>query len=182
MAKRQYVFLVLPVMLVFPVLQGACSSPESRERVDILLCWLRPSCLPQERAPSSPVQPQSENSAPSLLQQTRSASPAQGQNSVQKAKVCRTSAEVMVPSQKSVVAISYEEPTTTADGQPLTNLAKTTIYYDLGKGLVKYKEIVASDSNGGGKVTEKINLPEKNEESVNVTICVTATNTHGRER
>jgi len=73
------------------------------------------------------------------------------------------------------------EPTTKANGQKLTNLAKTTIYHDLGKGLVKYKDVPATNPQGGGTIQESIHFPIKKGASIQTTICVTATDTNGRE-
>jgi hypothetical protein len=73
------------------------------------------------------------------------------------------------------------EPTTKANGQKLTNLAKTTIYHDLGKGMVEYKDIPATNPQGGGTVQEKISFTINEGESMQATICVTATDTNGRE-
>ena len=77
--------------------------------------------------------------------------------------------------------MSYIEPTTKANGQALTNLFKTTIYQNLGKGFVKYKDIKATDPKGGGTIHEKIPFSLKPEETLRATICVTATDTNGRE-
>ena len=95
--------------------------------------------------------------------------------------LCRTLAEATVTSSNLFVTVSYTEPTTKANGQPLTNLAKTTIYHDLGKGLIKYKDIPASGPNGGGTVKETMSLSVKEGETIKATICVTATDSHGRE-
>jgi hypothetical protein len=54
-----------------------------------------------------------------------------------------------VNSSKLFVSLSYVEPINRANGQDLTNLAKTTIYYNLGKGLVKYKDIPETNPSGG---------------------------------
>lgn len=94
---------------------------------------------------------------------------------------CVTSASITVQSSKPQVTVSYEEPTTKADGKPLTNLAKTTIYQDFGKGLIKYKDIPASNPEGGGKVKETVTFSLGTRESIQVNICVTATDTNGLE-
>jgi hypothetical protein len=77
--------------------------------------------------------------------------------------------------------VSYIEPTTKANGQALTNLAKTTIYHDLGKGWLKFKEIKATNPGGGGTIREKVSFSLKPEETLHATICVTATDMNGRE-
>jgi len=91
------------------------------------------------------------------------------------------SANARIQASNPSLTVSYVEPTTNANGQPLTNLAKTTIYHDLGKGLLKYKDIPATKPQGGGTIQEKILLTLPKEVSMQVTICVTATNTHGQE-
>ena len=97
------------------------------------------------------------------------------------AQNCVTSIQVTVTASKPFVTVSYIEPTTKANGQALTNLAKTTIYQDLGKGLVKYKDIKATNPAGGGTIREKISFSLKPEETLHATICVSATDTNGRE-
>ena len=182
--KKPSLFLACLMGLFFSIFLGGCSSPESQERVDTLLCWLRPSCLPHDGNTSSrPSQPTKPNSSQSLSQQPRSVSPPQPQKSEppRNPRVCRTSAEATFTSSKPFVTVSYKEPTTKANGQPLTNLAKTTIYHDLGKGLVKYKDIPASKLTGGGTIKEKIILSVKEGESLKATICVTATDSQGLE-
>ena len=94
---------------------------------------------------------------------------------------CRTLAKTTVSAAKPSISVSYSEPTTRADGSPLTNLAKTTIYYDLGNGLVKAKDILATNPTGGGKVSETLQVPLKPGERITATICVTATDVEGRE-
>jgi hypothetical protein len=92
-----------------------------------------------------------------------------------------TSAKATIQASKPYVTVSYVEPTTKANGQALTNLAKTTIYHDLGKGLVKYKDIPATNPQGGGTIQEKISFTISEGASIQTTICVTATNTYGQE-
>ena len=98
-----------------------------------------------------------------------------------------TSAKATIHASKPFVKITYREPTTKANGETLDNLVKTTIYYDLGKGWVKYKDIPASNPHGGGKVPmepkefEEIPFSISQGTTIQATICVTATNTHGQE-
>ncbi len=73
------------------------------------------------------------------------------------------------------------EPMTRVDGSPLTNLAKTTIYYDLGQGTVKAMDVRATAPTGGGHITERISIPIEEGREVFVPICVTATDTNGNE-
>jgi len=79
------------------------------------------------------------------------------------------------------VTVSYVEPTTKTNGQALTNLAKTTIYHDLGKGMIKYKDIPATSPQGGGKIQEKVSIKVGPGTTIQATICITATDTNGRE-
>ena len=94
---------------------------------------------------------------------------------------CLTPAKATVKASKPFVTVSYVEPSTNAKGQPLTNLSKTTIYHDLGGGLVKYKDIPATNPQGGGTIKEKILFTLSSEETIQAIICVTATNTNGQE-
>ncbi len=91
------------------------------------------------------------------------------------------SAHATITTRKPSITIEYVEPSTLANGQPLTTLAKTTIYRDLGTGIRKYKDIPASSPRGGGTVIEHMTVPVKPGEIINATICVTATNTGGLE-
>ena len=94
---------------------------------------------------------------------------------------CRTSTKKTVRATHPSITVSYVEPKTRADGSLLTNLAKTTIYYDIGEGLLKAKEIPAVNPKGGGKISEIVNIPLKKGKTVTATICVTATDVDGRE-
>lgn len=73
------------------------------------------------------------------------------------------------------------EPTTQADGTPLTNLAKTSIYRNYGKGFIKTKDVPATSASGGGKITETLTVAVDPGKSIDLTICVTATNSLGVE-
>lgn len=79
------------------------------------------------------------------------------------------------------VTISYDEPTTSKDGSLLTDLAKTTIYYDAGHGPVKVMEVPATAPTGGGTITRRIAIPVSGEATSRVTIWVTATDLNGNE-
>lgn len=164
----------------------SCSSPQSQQRLDTVLCWLRPSCLPSELpSPSenvSQADPASEpiNTAVSS-DGSQPLSPQVSSSGIRDASDCLTSAQITVTASNPVVSISYIEPTTKANGQALTNLAKTTIYQDIGKGLLKYKEIKATNSAGGGNIREKVSFSLKPEETIQATICITATDTNGQE-
>jgi|CXWL01.1.fsa_nt_gi hypothetical protein len=90
--------------------------------------------------------------------------------------ICATSGKFLVKASKPTVTVIYTEPTTTIDDKPLTSLGKTVIYYDLGHGLVKAKEVPASKPSGGGEVSEVIAIPLGKSADKMVTICVTAEN------
>jgi hypothetical protein len=79
------------------------------------------------------------------------------------------------------VSISYTEPTVTAGGKFLSELAKTTIYYDLGDGRRLAKEVPATKPTGGGQISETISVPIHSHKEQIVRICVTATDRHGKE-
>ena len=132
----------------------ACSSPQSQERLNTVLCWLRPSCLPSDLPSPTEKAPQAETPSNQL---NSVASPEKTQPLFQQAPFsgilgapdCLTSAQITVTASQPFITVSYIEPTTKANGQVLTNLAKTTIYHDLGKGFLKYKEIKATNPGGG---------------------------------
>ena len=168
-------FALIFVLFLF----SGCSTPESQKRLDTVLCWLRPSCLPSHpSSASSPATPTVEKVAPSPPPPKRTQNlPPQ----IRPSTKCLTSAQLTVQASKPYVTVSYVEPTTKANGQKLTNLAKTTIYHDLGKGLVKYQDIPASNPQGGGTIQETIHLTISTGTSIQATICVTATDTNGRE-
>lgn len=160
-------------------LLSGCSTPESQERLDTVLCWLRPSCLP-----SHPSSTPSLATSPANKVAANFPPPQRAQNispPMRPSTKCLTSAQITVEASKPYVTVSYMEPTTKANGQQLTNLAKTTIYHDLGKGLVKYKDIPATNPQGGGSIQEKMSFPVSKGARIQVTICVTATDTNGRE-
>ncbi len=165
----------------------SCSSPQSQQRLDTVLCWLRPSCLPSElpspgeNVPQADTNPEPINAVVSS-EESQSLSPQVSSSKIRDASNCPTSAEITVTASNPVVSISYIEPTTKANGQALTNLAKTTIYQDIGKGLLKYKDIRATNPGGGGTIREKISFSLKPEEALQATICITATDTNGQER
>ena len=79
------------------------------------------------------------------------------------------------------VRVSYTEPSVTLDGNALTSLAKTSIYYDFGNGRALAKEVPASQPAGGGTVSETITVPTKSKDEQTVKICATATDQNGNE-
>lgn len=164
----------------------SCSSPQSQQRLDTALCWLRPSCLPSELPSLSENVPQPDSASEPINAAVSSngsqpVSPQIASSEISDASNCLTSAQITVTASNPVVSISYTEPTTKANGQALTNLAKTTIYQDIGKGLLKYKEIKATNPGGGGTIREKVSFSLKPEETIQATICITATDTNGQE-
>ena len=171
-------FSLSGLILAFCLWQG-CSTPESQERLDTVLCWLRPSCLPSQpadyKSPATPAASKRSSTSP------KPKHPQKVSPQTRPATKCLTFAEAMIQASKPFVTVSYVEPTTKANGEALTNLAKTTIYHDFGKGLLKYKDIPATSPEGGGKIQEKISFTLRAGESIQVTICVTATNTNGQE-
>jgi chitodextrinase len=72
--------------------------------------------------------------------------------------------------------VTYKEPTQQKDGKPLTNLSKTTIYYDIGKGQVKAVDIPATMASGGGTITKDIVIAIAAGTQVNASFWATATN------
>ena len=165
--------------LCIPLLILGCSTPESQERLDTVLCWLRPSCLPSHpRENPPPAKPLTSKPVPP---KPKPKQPQQASPQKQLTAACLTSAQTTIQASKPYATISYVEPSTNAKGQALTNLAKTTIYHDLGKGLVKYKDIPATKPQGGGTVKEKMSFSVSEGTRIQVTICVTATNTNGQE-
>jgi hypothetical protein len=177
---RFFVILLLPASLL------ACSSPQSQERLNTVLCWLRPSCLPSDLPSPTSEAPRAETPSTQINsvaapKRSELISPQISSPEILDARYCVTSTQITVTASNPLVTVSYIEPTTKANGQALTNLAKTTIYQDLGKGLVKYKDIKATNPAGGGTIREKISFSLKPEETLHTTICVTATDTNGRE-
>ena len=176
--------LLLTVIWSIGVL--GCSTPESQQRLNTVLCWLRPSCLPshpsRSKTPSNASGPTKSKPPPKPIQHGNKPLPrvVQPRKVVQPHK-CVTSAQTTVTSSKPFVTVSYVEPTTKADGTELTNLAKTTIYRDLGEGLVKYKDVPATNPQGGGTIKEKVLFTIPDGQSINATLCITATNINGQE-
>lgn len=94
---------------------------------------------------------------------------------------CPSSVQTNVSATKQSVKISYTEPSVSIVGSPLTDLAKTTIYYDLGSGRVLAKDIPATKPTGGGQISQTITVPVQVKVEQSVRICVTATDRHGNE-
>ncbi len=82
----------------------------------------------------------------------------------------------------ATLTVTYEEPSRQPDGAPLTDLAKTNVYYQIqGQKPVKGPDIQATRPTGGGTVATKITLPILRGQRVDVTFWATATNRSGRE-
>jgi hypothetical protein len=94
---------------------------------------------------------------------------------------CPNSAQARVSAAKPTVTVSYTEPVLDEAAGPLKDLAKTTIYYDVGNGRVPIKEVPASTPTGGGKISQTISVPVRGDQETVVRICVTATNQRGNE-
>ena len=170
------------LIMVLGLTMTACSSNSSNQNV--ILCWLRPSCLPSELNSTSPeTAKQSKPATKKKAQPVKKFKPAAStaQTPASASANCRTTANTMVKATKPSITMTYTEPTTNEVGKPLTNLAHTTIYYDLGNGLVKAKEVPATDPKGGGKITESIQVPLGSQKTAEATLCITATSVQGRE-
>lgn len=94
---------------------------------------------------------------------------------------CPNTVQAKVSPTKPTVSVSYTEPSVSVAGGSLADLAKTTIYYDLGNGRTLAKEIPASKATGGGQVSQTITIPIRATGEESVRICVTATDRHGNE-
>ena len=79
------------------------------------------------------------------------------------------------------ITIEYGEPTINSDGSVLKDLAKTTIYYNIGSGPVKAAYIPATINTGGGTIIHKIILPVSQVEEVTADLWATASDTTGNE-
>ena len=101
---------------------------------------------------------------------------------VQPAQIrCPGSVQTKVSATKQSVKVSYREPAVTAGGNKLSELARTTIYYDLGDGRRLAKEVPATKPTGGGQISETISVPIGTQGEQMVRICVSATDRHGNE-
>jgi len=77
-----------------------------------------------------------------------------------------------LPAGQSGLTVSYQEPTTSQAGDPLANLAYTTIYLSWPKAQTKAIRIWTNDAHGGALVTIR-DIPVPAQE---LGLCVTATN------
>ena len=76
------------------------------------------------------------------------------------------------------VEASYTEPTTNADGSPLTDLHHTSIYYDMGAGAVNVVDLPSS-LTGGGIVQYSFVVPILDGQERAVSFWATATDGSG---
>jgi len=81
----------------------------------------------------------------------------------------------------SIVGVSYEEPSTNKNGTSLTDLAHTTIYYDLGDGPVRGPDVFGASLAGGGSIISSILIPVLEDMEADVDIWITATDTSSNE-
>jgi hypothetical protein len=79
------------------------------------------------------------------------------------------------------IKVEYTEPTTNKNDSPLTDLAKTTIYYDIGAGLVKAMDVPATSPSGGGAISQVITVPILPESETDVKVCISATDLSNQE-
>ena len=77
-----------------------------------------------------------------------------------------------LPAGQFGLTVSYQEPTTSQTGDPLANLAYTTIYLSWPKAQTKAIRIWTNDAHGGALVTIR-DIPVPAQE---LGLCVTATN------
>ncbi len=77
-----------------------------------------------------------------------------------------------LPPEKTTVTVSYQEPTTSQNGAPLTELAYTTLYLSWPKAQTKAIRMWTNDAHGGALVTIR-DIPVPAQE---LGLCVTATN------
>jgi hypothetical protein len=76
----------------------------------------------------------------------------------------------------------YTEPTTNADGSPLTDLNHTSIFYDVGDGVpVNVVDLPSSLNTGGQQVSYSFMVPIVEGQEADVSFWATATDTSGNE-
>ena len=80
------------------------------------------------------------------------------------------------------VTATYMEPTANADATPLTDLAKTNVYYQVPASTpVKGPDVAATRPQGGGVITTQVTVPVVAGQDMTVTFWATATDTAGNE-
>jgi len=82
----------------------------------------------------------------------------------------------------TILTVTYREPTQNADSTPLTDLAKTNVYFQVGATAeVKGPDVTAGAPTGGTNIVTNISVPIAQNQSASVTIRATATDTSGNE-
>lgn len=79
------------------------------------------------------------------------------------------------------VTVTYQEPTTSADGAPLSDLSHTTIYHNFGGPKVEAARVPATAPTGGGTITQTITIPVPESREADIEIWATATDISGNE-
>ncbi len=181
--------LLIPLILLM-----GCSTPQSEDVFDTILCWLRPSCLPSQPPQVKPTRPKPSSPPPKLEQILKTVPKHSGpQTHVQKSSPnndpppCLPSIEAEDSASDSIKRISYKEPTRQADGKTLTDLKKTSIYFQATNDPEERTlmlECAATKHQGGGMIPEgggtiQVTISEKI--SPDSKICVSATDTTGNE-
>jgi hypothetical protein len=77
------------------------------------------------------------------------------------------------------MTVNYDEPTTNANGTPLTDLKEIKIFYNMGAGAVEGKTIPASQPTGGQHVVTKFTVPVAENQETDVDFWGTAYDTSG---
>ena len=94
---------------------------------------------------------------------------------------CSDTVQTTVNASHKTLTVAYTEPSVNQAGHPLKELAKTSVYYDLGDGRVLAKDVPSTKPTGGGQITETITLPITQSKDTLVRLCVTATDQQGHE-
>ena len=132
------------------------------ERLDTVLCWLRPSCLSSRPAgykiPATPSASKRSSTPPKPKQ------PQQDSPQIRPSTKCLTSIEATTQASKPFVTISYVEPTTKANGEALTDFGKTTIFHDLGRGMKNIRIFLQAILEGEGGESKKPFLLQSKQE------------------
>lgn len=191
---RHLLWFAASIILSLPLLPG-CSSRGDGSTTDVILCWLRPSCLPSSlphttRASDTTASREARARQGNPVQAPKPASPSASVQTEMEASFhteqplrgqCHAMAWAVVKPDRASLTVQYQEPTTQQDGSPLKDLMKTSIYTDLGGGFVKIRDIPASSPSGGGMVKETIPLNAQMKLKKRFKICVTATDRRGLE-
>ena len=75
--------------------------------------------------------------------------------------------------------IGYTEPTLLQNGQPLTNLTGTNLYWKLDAGTETKILISASKPQGGGAITRDITVPVAPGQKATLNVAATGVNSYG---